>query len=796
MKFFNSLVVCTFVFINLPAAAQVQIDQTLTPDQLVQDVLLGEGIEVFNITFNGQPGNILNNQICKYTGPSNFIAFDEGIGMVSGPVGQFTGQGGTITQNITQDPDLLAIANVGGTNYSVNNCAILEFDFIPTGDSINIRFVYMSFEYPSFTCSSFNDPFAFFLSGPGLSGPYSNNAVNIALIPNSNTPIGVNTINGGVPTGGGTAQNCFNANPNWISDSQYYLWNNPPMAGDIQFPGMTTTITGKAQVICGEVYHIKLAIADASDGALDSGVIIEAGSLVSSGYSVNFSSSLTDVNGIPFVYEACEPVVVNLTKGGCGSKDIDTLFLTVTGTATPGIDYEPIPDFVVFEAGSNSLSFELDIFADLDIEGIETIIITIQYINDFNELVTLQATLHIYDYVPVSLNLSDFTVPCPGDPVTISSGASGGVAPLQYEWNTGANTSSITVNVPETTTYTVTVTDFCGFSQTGSAVATLINWPPITVEQLNVLANCPGDVVQVQPNISGGSPPYTYLWNNNQTTPSINVTVNGTGTVTLNVTDQCGNTGSGTSTLGLIDWPTFVVNNNTFSIYCPGDDVTISVPVTGGAIPYTYLWAGGQNTASIVVNPNSTNTFSVAVSDQCQTLQATVTVNVPTYTGVLVSLPDSTCGAGSGLMTVNGGTGIYPIVYSEPEGFIFSGTQGWTAPTATAGFGAVYSIYATDECGNTGLANIVVFGCNTIIPNIFTPNGDNINDVFFIEGLINFPGSRLTIYNRWGQLVFEDGDYALRNSWDGSSVSDGVYFWILNRGDGKDFSGDVQIVRK
>src|SRR5690606_15969665 len=94
--------------------------------------------------------------------------------------------------NIQTDSDLQAISGM-----NIHNAAILEFDFVPNGDSLVFRYVFASDEYPSFTCSNYNDAFGFFISGPGITGPFTNNAINIALIPGTNTPVAVNTVNSG-----------------------------------------------------------------------------------------------------------------------------------------------------------------------------------------------------------------------------------------------------------------------------------------------------------------------------------------------------------------------------------------------------------------------------------------------------------------------------------------------------------------------------------------------------------------------------------------------------------------------
>lgn len=64
-----------------------------------------------------------------------------------------------------------------------------------------------------------------------------------------------------------------------------------------------------------------------------------------------------------------------------------------------------------------------------------------------------------------------------------------------------------------------------------------------------------------------------------------------------------------------------------------------------------------------------------------------------------------------------------------------------------------------------------------VIPNVFTPNRDNVNDLFVIENLMDWQYRELTVMNRWGQVVYENGDY--KNDWNGGDLSDGVYFGVL-----------------
>ena len=79
----------------------------------------------------------------------------------------------------------------------------------------------------------------------------------------------------------------------------------------------------------------------------------------------------------------------------------------------------------------------------------------------------------------------------------------------------------------------------------------------------------------------------------------------------------------------------------------------------------------------------------------------------------------------------------------------------------------------------------------------FSPNNDGVNDFFMIEGAESLPNNTLTIYNRWGNQVLGTKGYKndWSGTWNGSIVPDGTYFYIFNDGEGKTFSGSIQIQR-
>ncbi|MFK7982692.1 MAG: gliding motility-associated C-terminal domain-containing protein, partial [Saprospiraceae bacterium] len=84
-----------------------------------------------------------------------------------------------------------------------------------------------------------------------------------------------------------------------------------------------------------------------------------------------------------------------------------------------------------------------------------------------------------------------------------------------------------------------------------------------------------------------------------------------------------------------------------------------------------------------------------------------------------------------------------------------------------------------------------------LIFNGFSPNGDNINETFTIDGIENFPNNQIQIFNRWGNMVFEQAGYKgqWNGTWNNKDLPDGTYFYFLDNGEGKQYSGFLEIRR-
>jgi hypothetical protein len=223
-------------------------------EQMIQDIFVGTGVQVFNVSYLGYPqasGSFAGN-----TG----VGLDDGFLMTSGRAGIAQGpndsQSSGHSNGAAGDPDLDQFS--GGFSY---DACVMHFDFIPFAKYITFKFVFGSEEYPEYAPpnnSSFNDKFGFFLSGPGIEGPYSNNSVNIATLPNSSTVVSINTVNA-------------------VTNQEYFVSNwNPVVNNNIQYDGYTTLIDIFAEVEPLETYHLKLAISDGGDRIFDSGLFFKA----------------------------------------------------------------------------------------------------------------------------------------------------------------------------------------------------------------------------------------------------------------------------------------------------------------------------------------------------------------------------------------------------------------------------------------------------------------------------------------------------------------------------------------
>ena len=257
-----------------PLSAQLTVNDSIPVDELIDDFFnSGVLVSIDNITVNGQSAaDLVHRQFGLFNnGLTDGFDMNSGLVMYTGNILNLLDDFIVLpTSGSYQDADMAVMV---GNN--VNDCAVIEFDVDVDADALAFNYIFGSQEYLGFTCSMFNDGFGLFISGPGIDGPYSNNAINIATIPNSDTPVAINTVNRGYHP---SPQACEAANPNWQQDSIYYVDNPGHAVSSVEFTGFTVSLEAYVEVEFGETYHMKFAVCNTLDHAFDSGVLLEEGS--------------------------------------------------------------------------------------------------------------------------------------------------------------------------------------------------------------------------------------------------------------------------------------------------------------------------------------------------------------------------------------------------------------------------------------------------------------------------------------------------------------------------------------
>jgi gliding motility-associated-like protein len=833
--------------------SQLVTNSTNTVAYYVQNTLLGTGVTVSNITINGGPANVSNPQIGEFNAVNTtpFLGIDSGLVLASGDIAVAVGPnnigsaslgGGNIGVG-DADLDLLE-----GTGSGTNDAVVLEFDFIPTGDTLRFDFVFGSEEYPEFVNGGFNDAFGFFLSGPGITGPYTNSAINIALVPGTSVPVTIDNVNAG-------------------SNSSYYVdntMNTGPQS--IQFDGYTTPITAIGLVQCGIQYHIKIAIADVGDAAWDSGVFIEGGSFSSNNtisalnavvppnitlctqpYDVNFSAgpsppinsywdfgdglgtsnqnnpmyTYADTGTYTVMYVASDPaacitsdtayftVIVNLNDSLAATfsfpppnpcADSMLVQLDFTGSGADSLFWD-MGDGTTFindtsisyyytTPGTYILTFEAyDTLCNNSYTLIDTV--------DFNPVITtVNATAPPNIFLCSSPYIVNFTGNAPPPPNSYwdfgdGSGTSNLINPAYTYQDTGTYNvmyvviDSSTCNLADTAFFNVTI----ALNDSLDAQFSFPPYDPCT------------DSLTVQLDFTGSGADSLYWDMGNGTTfindTSVNYTYVNPGTyiVTLIAFDLlCNNTFTLTDTVffnpvttmvNAVVPPNILLCSAPYEVNFTGNspaspnsywDFGDGVGTSSQTNPsYTYA-NSGLYTVMYVAIDSSTCNIADTVSFQVQItlaplFSATIDFDPPPpcsdLNSFLVELAFSGTGADSLLWDLGDGTQLntnsVSYVYNNPGTYFI---------TMTA-----YNALCGDETVSSEVTFTEINSTTSILPNVFTPNGDGMNDRLEFVGIDNTQEYSIQIFNRWGTKIYEGTD-ALAH-WDGNGSNEGTYFYIL-----------------
>ncbi len=320
-----------------------------TPEDYVRNIFINTGGgscgtsgNVSNVKYTGigwnQSTKTWENDFrpLAYFSHAECLGMDDGILLGTGPVngaGTYNAEGPNSAYNGMSggypgnDSDLQALLNQG----LVNSISILEFDFIPLQSEVSFDYIFASEEYPEYAHSQYNDVFGFFVSGPGISGSYTNQAINIAVLPDG-TPVTINNVNNGYRN---ATNNPSDPLPDPVDRGpvhpEYYVANYSGVSC-MEYDGRTVILTAKTTVIPGQQYHMKIAIANVGDSSWGSGVFLRAGSF---DMGLGISNHVGETKNVNCAFEGCDHQKLSIGINPVATPTV--VQLNYSGTALPYI---------------------------------------------------------------------------------------------------------------------------------------------------------------------------------------------------------------------------------------------------------------------------------------------------------------------------------------------------------------------------------------------------------------------------------------------------------------------------
>lgn len=708
----------------------------LTPLQYVQS-LVGGGIVISNVTYSGDV-----SQIGTFDGETSNIGFDAGVVLAAGPIAGLTGVAGDVDAGQPgsglADNDLLSVAqSVNPIINSTDDAAILEFDFVPSSNVAGFNFVFASDEYTQWINTQFNDVFAFFVSGPGIVGPFNSpagfpgGAANVALVPGTNTPITISTIHPGL-------------------NAAFYVSNNGGTTHAMN--GLTVPIPVELNVQCGETYHFKFAIADCSDDFLNTAVFLEAGSFFSDAVDVTVAT----VSGDTTIVEGCTDASFIFTRPEGETGDTLIINYEIGGEAIEGTDYNNLPDTIIFLPGEDSVVVNLSPVQDGMNEGFESVTISVELVNICGDTIISSGVIYIGDGPILNIMESDTLVLCANDSIYIGASASGGYAPYEFSWtdtlgNSIGTGDSIYQGILENGSIDVyvTATDFCDFSGVDTVTLTLNQTLSIDTIYVGPATCEPDGYVSALVSGETTTPEHGvyYSWTNafGETGPAASVWTDlPSGWYYISVEDAvCTTTDS--AFIDLLD-PPIASLVATPEQGCAPLLVTFDYSGSQNADTYTLTFGDGTSQSSSIIE-QMTNTYDGA-SASSYTVQLVVNqgVNCSDSTQLLIA------------MNICGCTDVNALNF-DPIANFDDGSCNYPVPPEPI----------------------------VSAPNVFTPNADAaaVNETFYLT-YENLSELQLIVFNRWGNIVFNETSFDPDNtnpSWNGlisnngKEVEEGVYFY-------------------
>ncbi|MCX7696866.1 MAG: gliding motility-associated C-terminal domain-containing protein [Bacteroidales bacterium] len=469
---------------------------------------------------------------------------------------------------------------------------------------------------------------------------------------------------------------------------------------------------------------------------------------------------------------------VTVTAGSCNASDA----IQVTVINTPVVELGPNQNIcqgntVVLDAGNPGALYDWS-------TNEHTQTITVGTSGTYSVTVTNgglcsatdQVTITVYPY-PV-VDLGNDTAFCQGNTLVLNAGNPGAT----YNWSTGSSNS--TINVSTSGTYSVTVT-YGGICSTSDAIQVTV-WPAPVVNLGPDITICQGQ----QAVLDAGNPGETYVWSTNENTQTIIVSTSGTYSVTVTNSYNCSNSDAVIVTVQPYADATITTTDTT---YCSNENPVQLTAVTAGG---TWSGPGITNSQNGTWNPATAGSGShmiiYTIAGQCGD-KDTIYLVVLSAPAIQIYSQNQICmdsADGKAWVQVTGGNQPYVYVWNNNA----------SNDTIVNLLPGIYSVTVTDAngCKDAASVNVVASDdyCGDIgvwVPDIFSPNGDGMNDVLYVLGG-GIKQMKFFIYDRWGEKVFETT--TLQQGWDGTfrgkPVDPGVFVYYLS----VTFINDETVIKK
>lgn len=739
---FISIVSCFFLITQKCSFAQViTTHYTGSITSLIQQYFISDESVELDLSYGHEPKfngatTSTSTQLGTFTNANtsgNNIPLSSGIVITTGSyeqtgIGNGPGDGtqsgpGYCQECGTMSPSLYqTYQNQGGTR-PMNDVACLSFWIIPKSDALSFSYCFASEEYPNYVCSDFNDIFGFFISGPyddngnlvTTVGDVYNNQ-NIALIPNTTTPVMINSVNGGVI---GTSGNASNPSCN-LSNSQYFITNDNY---NCRMNGYTTELpTQKVEVAPCYKYRIELAIANIGDQAYNSAVYLKANSLHAD--KLNLDVAGNDVNGV--YTKGCGRAKVSVTAN---YELSNTTQYTVQISPSPGSSLNLGEDYALVDENNQEIGSTLTLS-----RGQSEAYFYIDFLHNENKAAGTSDTLYL---------ITEYVNDC-----------------------TPRDTIKIILQEPENIVYNVVGgKTYCD------------NELPVT-ENIVITTQGAHKYMKVTITNSLNQAPFETIVRQDTSSTDNTLTATYTPVITdpvefyIVVEDSCGRTYFDTVKYEIQGATTSASISNDY--ICEGEQVVLSCPeavkYTWTAEPMDASLLGQENIREPQVTPTENTTYTITIEDENGCIAtANVDISVIANVKARISLSSHTITLSNATLiyedvTVNGADRFWDLGDGTTSTAI-SGTESYPA-TDSGTYNIMLIAYNAAGCADTAYDQIrVVPDFTFYLPNAFVPGeSDPRLGIFAPQGSM-LEYYTLDVYNRWGAKIFSGKQ---NEGWDGT----------------------------